>query len=86
MSFKNKILRIICDPVNDNDLGCLRRRMKKETRKLTEIPRITDFVKAQRIQWFGHVERRPNSESIKATADWKPTEKRPRGRVLRSDG
>jgi hypothetical protein len=80
MSFENKILRIICGPVYDNELGCWRRRRNKEIRELTRVPRITNFVKAQRIKWFGHVMRRSDSEYLKATVEWKPTGKRPRGR------
>ncbi|VVC31914.1 Reverse transcriptase domain [Cinara cedri] len=80
MSFENKILRIICGPVYDNDLGCWRRRTNKETRDLTGVQRITNFVKTQRIKWFGHVMRRSNSDYLKAAVEWKPTGKRPRGR------
>ncbi|VVC43813.1 HMG-I/HMG-Y, DNA-binding, conserved site [Cinara cedri] len=60
--------------------GCWRRRTNKETRDLTGVPRITNFVKTQRIKWFGHVMRRSNSDYLKAAIEWKPTGKRPRGR------
>jgi hypothetical protein len=50
MSFENKIFRIICGPVYDNDLGCWRRRTNKGIRDLTGIPKIINFVKAQRIK------------------------------------
>jgi len=67
MTFENKILRVICGPVyNDDDLRCWCRRINKETRELTGISRITNFVKAQKIKWFGHVMRRSNSEYLKA--------------------
>jgi hypothetical protein len=46
---------------------------------LTGISRITNFVKTKRIQWFGHVIRRSNSEYFKAEAEWKSAGKRPRG-------
>jgi hypothetical protein len=69
MSFENKVLKIICGTVYDNDLGCWRRRKNKETQKFIGIPRIANFVKAQRIQWFEHVRRRSNSEYLKAAAE-----------------
>jgi len=46
MSFENKILRFICGPVFDNNLGCWRRRINKEIRDLTGVPRIINFVKS----------------------------------------
>lgn len=38
---------------------------------MTEVPKITFSVKEQRIQWFVHMMRRPDSENIKATVEWK---------------
>lgn len=40
-------------------------------------PKKTDFVKAQRIKWFGHVMRRSDSEYLRAAVEWKPTGQRP---------
>jgi hypothetical protein len=47
---------------------------------LIGVPKIINFVKTQRIKWFGHVMRRLNSDYLKAVAKWKPTGKRPKGR------
>jgi hypothetical protein len=52
-SFENKILRFIYGPVYDNDLGCWHRRKNKETRELTRITRITNFVKAKEYNGLG---------------------------------
>jgi hypothetical protein len=47
---------------------------------LTGVPRITNFVKAQRIKWFAHVMRKSRSEYLKVAVELrKPTGKKPRG-------
>jgi hypothetical protein len=69
MSFENKILRIVCGLVYDNELECWRGKRNKEIRKLTRVPRITNFVKAQRIKWFGHVMRRSDLEYLKVMVE-----------------
>jgi hypothetical protein len=62
MSFEKKILRIICGPVYDNELGCWYRKRNKEIQELVEVPRIINFAIAERIKWFGNVVRRSDSE------------------------
>jgi len=53
---------------------------------LTGVSKIINFVKAQRIKWFGHVMRRSNSDYLKAAAVWKLTGKRSRGKKRWIDG
>lgn len=46
----------------------------------SRVPRITNFLKAQRIKWFGQVKRRSDTEHLKVAVEWKPAGKGPRGR------
>jgi hypothetical protein len=39
-----------------------------------------NFIKGQRLKWFGHVKRKEVTNKTKATMDWQPEGKRPRGR------
>jgi hypothetical protein len=48
--------------IQDNELGSWHRRRNKA---LAGISKITNFVKAQRIKWFGYVMRRSDSEYLK---------------------
>ena len=41
---------------------------------------ITNFARAQRLGWYGHVERMQETRMVKAIHSWKPTSKRPTGR------
>jgi hypothetical protein len=41
---------------------------------------ITNFARAQRLGWFGYIERMPETRMAKAIHSWKPISKRPTGR------
>lgn len=45
--------------------GMLAQKRNKEIQESTGVPRITKFVKAQRIKWYGYVMRKSNSECLK---------------------
>lgn len=44
------------------------------------MPYIISYVKGQRIQWFGHIMRREETNEVWASIEYKTTGKRPRGR------
>jgi len=79
-SFENRVLRTICGPVFDTEINRWRRRKNKEIREITKVPLITSYVKGQRIQWFGHIMRREETNEVRAAIEYKPTGRRPRGR------
>jgi hypothetical protein len=79
-SFENKVLRTICGPVFDTAINRWRRRKNAEIREITKVPYITSYVKGQRIQWFGHTMRRDETNEVRASIEYKPTGRRPRGR------
>jgi hypothetical protein len=41
---------------------------------------IIRFVKAQRLNWLGHIERMPEERVVKKINNWKPIASRPIGR------
>jgi hypothetical protein len=41
---------------------------------------IINFARAQRLGWFGHIERKQETRMVKAIHSWKPISKRLTGR------
>jgi hypothetical protein len=39
-----------------------------------------NIIKAQRLSWFGHVQRMPDTRTVKKIFNWKPLAKRLQGR------
>jgi hypothetical protein len=37
---------------------------------------IINYIKAQRLSWFGHVQSMPNTRAVKKIFNWKPLTKR----------
>ena len=58
--FERKILRKIYGPVKENELWRIRR--NDELEAITKGENIVRFIKCQRIRWFGHIERRQDTE------------------------
>jgi translation initiation factor 2 gamma subunit (eIF-2gamma) len=51
--FERKILRRIFGPTKENQI--LRVKTNEELEKLIKHKNIVNYVKAQRLSWFGHV-------------------------------
>jgi hypothetical protein len=41
---------------------------------------IINHIKAQKLSWFGHVQRMPDTRTVKKMFNWKPLTKRSQGR------
>jgi hypothetical protein len=41
---------------------------------------IVRYIKAQRLRWFGHIQRMEDDRMVKKLTNWKPFGKRPVGR------
>jgi hypothetical protein len=51
-----------------------------EIDKLIKSADIVRFIKAQRIQWLGHIQRMDQARPTRKLLDWKPMGTRPMGR------
>ena len=71
------ILRKIFGPTYEN--GSWRIKTNQELDKLIKHKKI-NFVRVQRLGWYGHIERMQETRMVKAIHAWKPISKRPIGR------
>jgi hypothetical protein len=77
--FERKILRKIFGPTKE-DNGIWRIKTNKELDELIKHQNIINYVKAQRLSWFGHVNTMPETSIVKKIYKWKPFTGRPVGR------
>ena len=76
--FERKILWKIFGPTCEN--GSCRIKTNQEFDKLIKHKNIINFVRVQRLGWYGHIERMQETRMVKAIHTWKPISKRPMGR------
>jgi len=76
--FEKKILRRIFGPTKENQIW--RVKTNEELDKLIKHKNIINHIKAQRLIWFGHVQRMPDTRTVKKIFNWKPLTKRSQGR------
>jgi len=76
--FARKILIWIFGFTKENQIG--RAKTKEELDKLIKHKNISDYIKAQRLSWFGHVQRMSDTRTVKKIFNWKPLTKRLQGR------
>ena len=62
--FERKVLRRIYGPTKEKD-GTWRIKSNEELNKLTGNKNILNYVKAQRLAWFGHVHRMSDNSMVK---------------------
>jgi hypothetical protein len=77
--FERKILRKIFGPTKE-DYGNWRIKTNIELDELIKHRNIINYVKAQRLSWFGHIHRMPETSIVKKIHKWKPFTRRPLGR------
>jgi hypothetical protein len=75
--FERKILRKIFGPTRKNKLW--RIKTNDELDKLIKHHNII-HIKALRLSWFGHVQRMPDSRTVKKIFNWTPLTARSKGR------
>jgi len=76
--FERKILRRIFGSTKENQIW--RVKTNEELDKLIKHKNIINHIKAQRLSWFGHVQRTPDTRKVKKIFNWKPLNKRSEGR------
>jgi len=77
--FERKILRKIFGPTKEAN-GIWRIKTNKELDELIKYRNIINYVKAQRLSWFGHTNRTPETGRVNRIHKWKPFTGRPAGR------
>ena len=76
--FERKILRGIFWPTKENQTWKIKN--NEELDKLIKHENIVNYIKAQRLSWFGHIQRMSEVRATKKMFKWNPLTKRPRGR------
>ena len=79
MVFERKVLRRIFGPTKERD-GTWRIKTNYELDELIRHKNIINYIKAQRLSWFGHLQRMPEERMVKRVYKWKPMLTRPLGR------
>jgi len=77
--FERKILRKIFGPTKEAN-GIWRIKRNKELDESIKHRNIINYVTAQRLSWFGHINRMPETSIVKRIRKWKPFTGRPAGR------
>ena len=77
--FERKILRKIFGPTKEAN-GIWRVKTNKELDELIKHRNVINCVKAQRLSWFGHTNRMPETGTVERIHKWKPFTGRPAGR------
>ena len=62
--FERKVLRRIYGPTKQKD-GTWRIKTNEELKRLTDNKNIINYIKAERLAWFGHVHRMPDTSMVK---------------------
>jgi len=77
--FERKVLRRIYGPTKESD-GTWRIKSNEELNRLIGNKNIINYMKAQRLAWFGHIHRMPDNSIVKKVCEWSPTLTRSLGR------
>jgi hypothetical protein len=78
MIFERRIMRKIFGPTRSDD-GYWRIKTNQEINNTLKRQNIIGFIKEQRLNWLGHVERMAEDNNVKIKR-WKPMSKKPIGR------
>jgi len=79
MIFGRKIMRKIFGPTRTDD-GYWRIKTNQEINDIIKGQNIIGFIKKQKLNWLGHVERMAEGNIVQKIKRWKPMSKRPIGR------
>jgi hypothetical protein len=77
--FERKIIRKISGPTRSDD-GYWKIQTNQEINDILKGRNILGFLKKQRLNWLGHVERMAEDNNVQKIKRWKLTSKRPIGR------
>jgi hypothetical protein len=72
--------RNIFSPNNENGIWRIKPKQELELDEIMKRKKIINFIRAQRLSWFSHIERMKGTGMVKAIHSWKPISRRPIGR------
>jgi len=75
---ERKILRRIFGPTKENQIW--RIKTNEELDKLIKHKNIVNYIKAQRVSWFSHVQRMTDTRTAKKIFKWNPLTNSSQGR------
>jgi hypothetical protein len=75
---RGKFLRGLFGPTKENQIWRIKN--NEEFDKLMKQENTVNHIKAQRLSWFGHIQRMPEARAAKEIFKWNPLTARPRGR------
>jgi hypothetical protein len=67
--FERKVLRRIYGPTKEKD-GTWRIKSNKELNRQTGNKKHHNYIKAQRLAWFGHIHHMPDKSMVKKVYKW----------------
>jgi len=76
--FERKVLRGMFGPTKENQTWRIKN--NEELDKLIKHGNIVNYIKAQRLSWFGHIQRMAEARAAKKIFKWNPLTTRPRER------
>ena len=76
MIFERKVIRKIFGPTR-TDGGYWRIKANQEINDILKGQNIIGFIKKQRLNWLGHVERMAEDNIVQNIKRWEPMSKRP---------
>ena len=79
MTFERKIMRKISGPTRTDD-GYWGVKTNQEINDILKGQNIIGFIKKQRLNWLGHVERKAEDNIVQKIKRWKPVSITPIGR------
>jgi capsule polysaccharide modification protein KpsS len=80
--FERKSLRRIFGPTKENQIW--RVKTNEELDQLIRHKNIINYIKAERLSWFGHVQRIADTRRVKKIFNWNSLTKRSQGRLKHS--
>jgi hypothetical protein len=75
---ERKILTRIFGPTKKKKIWSIK--TNEEMDKLIKHRNIVNYIKAQRLSWFGHVQSMPDTRTVKKIFKWNPLTKRSQGK------
>jgi hypothetical protein len=71
--FEGKILRKMFGPTKE---GIWRIKTNREPDELIKHRNLINYIKSQRLSWFGHINREPETSTVRKIYNWKPFTRR----------